>query len=80
MKKGIKKVIVYSLLVGMAQFGLAATATIEASPRSDAWHEQQRQNVRDERQHRENVRHERALQRYDYESGRDWNDRQWQEN
>ncbi len=67
--KGIaKKIIVYSLLVGIAQFGLSA-ATIEASPRGD-WH-QQRQ---------ENYRHDRAMQRHENEQWQHWNNRQWREN
>jgi len=82
MKKGIKKVIAGTLLVGMAQFGLAATATIEASPRSSGWHQEQQQsnNGRGERQRQENVRHEREMQRRSNENDRDWNDRQWAEN
>ena len=79
MKKGIKKAIVCTLLVGMAQFGLAATATIEASPRGDRQQQEQQQN-RGERQRQENVRHEREMQRHNNESDRDWNDRQWTEN
>ena len=79
MKKGIKKAIACTLLVGMAQFGLAATATIEASPRGDRQQQEQQQN-RGERQRQENVRHEREMQRHNNESDRAWNDRQWQEN
>ena len=65
MRKTIKKVIVYSLLVGITQFGLNASI-LEASPR----HEQQ-QNGWQQR----NDRHWQQ-QRND----RDWNDRQWREN
>jgi len=78
MKKVVKKVIVYSLLVGMAQFGLA-TATIEASPRGDRYEQHQRHN-RGERQRQENYRHEREMHRRHNENARDWNDRQWREN
>ena len=40
MKKAVRKVIVYSLLVGIAQFGLNVSI-IEASPSSDIQEEQQ---------------------------------------
>ena len=69
MKKGIKKAIVYSLLIGMSQFGLATTAIIEASSRSD-W--QQHQQYR----HHEGQRH----QNYRHERQRQENYRQWVEN
>jgi len=74
MKKGIKKAIAYSLLVGMTQFGLAATATIEASPRGD-WKQQQ-----NDQRWQENNRHKQEMQRRHNENARDWNDRQWREN
>ena len=90
MKKGIKKAIVYSLLVGITQFGLATTATIEAAPRSNEWHQQQQQfnngrherqeNERHYRENLENERHEWEMQRRENENARDWNDRQWREN
>ena len=73
MKKVIKKAIVYSLLVGIAQFGLNASI-LEASPRSDM----QQQN--NQRQLQENQRHNQAMQRQNNESDQNWNDRQWQEN
>jgi len=75
MKKGIKKAVVCTLLVGMAQFGLAATATtIEASPRGD-WKQQM-----NDHQWQENHRHNQEMQRRHNENARDWNDRQWREN
>ena len=58
----------------MAQFGLAATATIEASPRGD-WKQQQ-----NDWQWQENHRHKQEMQRRHNENARDWNDRQWREN
>ncbi|MDF2857473.1 MAG: hypothetical protein K0Q87_3324 [Neobacillus sp.] len=82
MTKIVKRAIVCSLLVGMGQFGLAGTATIEASPKSNEWHQQQQQfnNGRGEQQRLENSRHEREMKRRDNESDKDWNDRQWREN
>jgi len=90
MKKGIKNAIVCTLLVGMAQFGLATTATIEASPKTNEWHQQQQQfnngrherqeNERQYRQNLENQRHEREMQRRENEEWQAWNDRQWREN
>ena len=75
MKKRIKKAIVCTLLVGMAQFGLAATATtIEASPRND-WKQQQ-----NDHQWQENNRHKQEMRRRHNENAREWNDRQWVEN
>ena len=90
MKKGIKKAIACTLLVGMAQFGLATTVTIEASPRTNGWHQQQQQfnngrherqeNERQYRQNLENQRHEREMQRRENEEWQAWNDRQYLEN
>jgi len=79
MNKGIKKAIVCSLLVGMAQFGLATTATIEASPRGDR-QQQNNWQQRNDRHWQENQRHEREMRRRGNENDRDWNDRQWREN
>ena len=58
-------------MVGIAQFGLATTATIEAS---GDWQQ------RNDQHWRENQRHEREMHRHDWENDRQWNDRQWQEN
>ena len=83
MTKTVKKAIVYSLLVGMAQFGLT-TATLEASPRSNMHQQHERYTHEDnERQHRNELemqRHDREMARRDYENAQDWNDRQWREN
>jgi len=90
MKKMVKKAIVCSLLVGMAQFGLATTTTIEASPRTNEWHQQQQQfnngrheRQENERQYRENLenqRHDWEMQRRENEEWQAWNDRQYLEN
>ena len=72
MTKIIKKVIVYLLLVGIAQFGL--NASLEASPRSD-WQQQKKG-----RQALENKQHKQEMKRRDNENAQDWNDRQWREN
>jgi len=73
LKKIIKKVIVYSLLVDVGQFGLSASI-IEALPRSD-WQQQQ-----NDRHWQENNRHKHEMQRRHNENARDWNDCQWQKN
>jgi len=85
MKKTVKKIIVYSLLVGSVQFGLGASI-LEASPRhEDQEYNQQRYEHREYREYRdhrfqeENERHERELRRYKVESYRDWYDRQERE-
>jgi len=72
MRKIVKKIIAYSLLVGIVQFGLYTT--LEASPRSD-WQQQKRG-----RQVLENKQHNQEMQRRDNENPQEWNDRQWQEN
>jgi len=73
MGKMAKKIIVYSLLAGIAQFGLNP-AVLEASPRSDM--EQQH----NERQLQENNRHNSEMQRQGDESVQTWNNRKLQEN
>jgi len=72
MKNAVKKVIIYSLLFGIAQFGLSASI-VEASPRSD-WQQQQ-----NDQQSQENDRHNREMQRHGNENDRDWHNRQVQE-
>ena len=89
MKKAVKKVIVYSLLVGLTQFGLNASI-LEASPRNDnhqgrqeQQHFQRHERQENERHYRENMeneRHEREMQRRENEEWQDWNDRQYLEN
>jgi len=73
MKKLVKKVIVYSLLVGIAQFGLNPSI-LEASPRSEM---QQQHN---DLQSQETARHNKEMKHQGDESAKAWNDRQWQEN
>ena len=73
MRKIIKKLIVYSLLVGIAQFGLN-TSILEASPRSE-WLQQIRG-----RQELEIKQHNQEMQRRANENDQEWNDRQWKEN
>ena len=80
MNKGIKKAIVCTLLLGMAQFGLATTATIEASPRGDKQQQRNNWQQRNNRHFQENQRHDREMQRRGNEDDRDWNDRQQREN
>ncbi|MBP2651698.1 MAG: hypothetical protein H6Q74_2523 [Firmicutes bacterium] len=78
MKKIVKKVIVYSLLVGCAQFGLNASV-LEASPRCDDQEHYQRYQNHDNRDHwiqKEKARHEREMRRHKNESYRAWQDRQ----
>ena len=79
MKKSIKKVIVYSLLVGITQFGLTVPI-IEASGLYNQGSQMVQLDNRDQRQRQENRRHEREMQRRHNENDRDWNDRQWREN
>jgi hypothetical protein len=51
MKKNVKKVVVYSLLIGSAQFGLS-TAVLEASPKCDKQEYKQQNESRQARSHR----------------------------
>ena len=83
MTKFVKKAIVYSLLIGITQFGVTVPV-IEASQlyndgsqlvQLDRGH-----GSREWRERQENDRHRRAMQRRHYENDRDWNDRQWREN
>jgi len=48
MKKIVKKVITYSLLVGVMQFGISASV-LEASPRKDQWQDQRQEQKHDQR-------------------------------
>jgi len=73
MKKVIKQAIIYSLLVGIAQFGLNPSI-LEASPRSDM------DKQHNELQSQENNRHNKEMQRQGDESIQTWNDRKVQEN
>ena len=72
MRKITKKALIYSLLVGIVQFGLDASM-LEASPRS---YMQQQHN---ERQSQENIRHNKEMQRQGDESSQTWNERKLQE-
>lgn len=71
MRNITKKIIIYSM-VGMMQLGFGASI-LEASPRDD-WNKHNKQKVQEEQ------RHKQEMKRYDKESDRDWNDRQWREN
>ena len=83
MNKTVKKAIVYSLLVGITQFGVTVPV-IEASglynEGSQMVQLDNRHNNREQRQRQENVRHEREMHRHNWENDQQWNDRQWQEN
>ena len=84
MKKIVKKAIVYSLLIGITQFGISAPV-IEASQLYNGGSQNivqlsSRHGNRDWREKQENTRHQREMRRRDRENDRDWNDRQWREN
>ncbi len=73
MKNIAKKIIVYSLLAGVMQFGFSATM-LEASPRSD-WQQQHNEQIA-----HENQRHVQEMQQRTGENHQQWNDRLWREN
>ena len=73
MRRIIKNMMIYSLLVAITQFGLN-TSTLEASPRSD-WQQQKKG-----RQALEYRQHNQEMQRRINENAQEWNDRQWLEN
>jgi hypothetical protein len=84
MKKMIKKAIVYSLLIGITQFGVTVPV-IEASQLYNEGSQgivqlDNRHSERNRRERQENIRHQREMQRRHNENDREWNDRQWREN
>ncbi len=61
MKKMMKKVIAYSMLVSALQFGIG-TASLEASPRNDQWQDQKQEQRHDQWQHKkDDQRHEQKM-------------------
>jgi Ni/Co efflux regulator RcnB len=74
MKSVVKKVVIYSM-IGIMQLGLGASV-IEASPRYNDQHQEQRHEDRRQRIQVERDRHEREMQRRDYEEEREWRERQ----
>lgn len=68
MNTKVKKVIFYSIVVGLTQFALNASS-LEASPRDD-WNQQHNDQVLQESQ-----QHDREMQRHDNENEAAWNER-----
>ena len=72
MKHIAKKIIAYSVMAGVMQFGFSAA--VLASPRSD-WQQQHNNQIA-----QENQRHEQEMQQRPGENHQQFNDRQWTEN